>query len=66
MLDGQRLDHAGGRDLERGGLELAVDADVGHGTRLEVQVGAADLVQVRQELFQLGHTAYIGRQPRFL
>jgi hypothetical protein len=31
-----------------------------------MQVGAPDLVQVRQELFQLGHTAYIGRQRRFL
>ena len=29
MLDGQRLHHARGRDLERGDLQLAVDADVG-------------------------------------
>ena len=64
MLDGERLDDARGRDLERGGLELAVDADVGDGAGLEVQVGTPDLVQVRQELFQLGHTAYIGpRRP---
>ena len=58
---GERLHDAGGGHLERGGLELAVDADVGDGARLEVQVGPPDLVEVRQELFQLGHTAYIGQ-----
>ena len=61
---GERLHDTGAGRLERGGLELAVDAHVGHGARLEVQVGAPDLVQVRQELFQLGHTAYIGPRGR--
>ena len=48
------------------GDTLAVDAHVGDGTGLEVQVRAPDLVQVGQELFQLGHMAYIGPRTRFL
>ena len=61
----QRLDHAGRGHLEGCRPELAVDAHVRHGAGLQVQVRSLDLVQVREELFQLGHLAYIGRpRPR--
>ena len=66
MLDASDSTSPGAGTSNGRDLELAVDPDVGDGTRLEMQVGAPDLVQVRQELFQLGHTAYIGLQRWFL
>ena len=58
----QCLDDAGGRDLERGRTQLPIDAHVGNRAGLQMQVRTLDLVQIRQELFQLGHLAYIGRR----
>jgi hypothetical protein len=46
--------------------QLAVDPNMGDSTRLEVKVRTLDLVQVGQELFDLGHTAYIGGEPAIL
>ena len=50
----------GAGDLERCRTQLPIDAHVGNRAGLQMQVRTLDLVQIRQELFQLGHLAYIG------